>query len=211
MFAIDPTVYTAYMGTCLLLSITPGTDNIYVLTRTLSQGKSAGFMAALGVALALVIQVVALTMGLSQLFLSAPKLYTAVKYAGVVYLLYLAYRAFFSNGNGAMLATSGDRLANVRIVRQAMTLCLLNPKLAVFYIAFLPQFTDPAGASMAVQLFVLGLTFAVIGLTVFCVAILCIAPIGAALQSSPHFWKWQTRVSGSVLGAMAIWLAIARD
>jgi threonine/homoserine/homoserine lactone efflux protein len=211
MFPIDPAVYTAYLGTVFLLAVTPGTDNIYVLTRTLSQGRTAGFLAAGGIALALVVHVTAITLGLSQLFLAAPKLYAAVKYAGVAYLLYLAYKAFTTEESPISLKTSNGGLPKFKIIRQAALLCLLNPKLAVFFIAFLPQFTDPNRADMVVQLFTLGLTFAIIGLGVFCLAIVCVAPVGKALQSSPLFWKWQGRVSGSVLGAMAVWLVAAED
>jgi len=209
MFPIDPAVYLAYLGTVFLLAITPGTDNIYVLTRTLSQGKSAGFLAAAGIALALVVHVTAITLGLSQLFVTAPKLYLAVKYAGVAYLLYLAYRAFAADGNTISLRAANSGLPKLRIIRQAATLCLLNPKLAVFFIAFLPQFTAPDRGEMPVQLFVLGLSFALLSLAVFSFAIVCVAPVGKALQSSPLFWKWQGRVSGSVLGGMAVWLVSA--
>ena len=211
MFPIDPAVYTAFLGTTFLLAVTPGTDNIYVLTRTLSQGRAAGFLAASGIALALIVHVTAITLGLSQLFLASPDLYAAVKYAGIGYLLYLAYRAFAVDGEAIRLKASNGGLAKLRIIRQAATLCLLNPKLAVFFIAFLPQFTDPGRGGMALQLFVLGLSFSLLSLGVFSTAILCVAPVGKALQSSPLFWKWQGRVAGSVLAAMAIWLVAAED
>ena len=211
MFPVDPAVYGAYLGTVFLLAITPGTDNIYVLTRTLSQGRSAGFLAAAGIALALVIHVTAITLGLSQLFIAAPALYTGVKYAGIAYLIYLAYRAFTADEGAISLRAARDGLPKFRIIRQSATLCLLNPKLAIFFIAFLPQFTDAARGPMSIQLFVLGLSFALLSLATFCLAILCVAPIGKALQSSPLFWKWQGRVSGSVLAAMAVWLVTAED
>ncbi len=210
MFPIDPAVYIAYLGTTFLLAITPGTDNIYILTRTLSQGRTAGFLAASGVALALIVHVTAITLGLSQLFVAAPNLYTIVKYAGVAYLIFLAYKAFTTNGEAISLKSSnGGGLPKLKIIRQGAMVCLLNPKLAVFFIAFLPQFTDITRGSMTMQLFILGLTFALMGLGVFCLAILCIAPLGKALQSSPLFWKWQGRVSGTVLASMAVWLVAA--
>jgi threonine/homoserine/homoserine lactone efflux protein len=211
MFPIDPAVYIAYLGTTFLLAITPGTDNIYILTRTLAQGRTAGFLAASGIALALVGHVTAITLGLSQLFVAAPTLYAVVKYAGIAYLIYLAYLAFTTDEQAISLKSTNGGLPKFKIIRQAAMLCLLNPKLAIFFIAFLPQFTDPTRGSMTVQLFVLGLTFAVMGLGVFCLAILCVAPIGKALQSSPAFWKWQGRVSGTVLASMAVWLVAVED
>ena len=143
MFPIDAGVYTAYLGTVFLLAITPGTDNIYVLTRTLSQGRAAGFLAASGIALALVIHVTAITLGLSQLFVAAPNLYLAVKYAGIAYLLYLAWKAFATDEQAISLRAANGGLPKFKIIRQAATLCLLNPKLAIFFIAF----HQPGGGS----------------------------------------------------------------
>jgi len=205
---IDPTLFAAYAGVVVLMALTPGTDNIYVITRTLSFGRTAGFLAASGIALALIVHVTAITFGLSQLFLSAPDLYTAIRWAGIVYLVWLAWRAFRSSSNATLGHERGTAGARIRTVSQAFTLCLLNPKLAVFFIAFLPQFTDPGGASMTVQLFTLGLTFALISLAVFSTAIVFIAPVGDALRGHPNFWKWQARISGSVMGTMALWLAL---
>ncbi len=205
---IDPMLYATYVGTVLILALTPGTDNIYIITRTLAQGRSAGFLAAGGVALALVIHVSAITLGLSQLFIAAPDLYAAVRWAGIGYLVWLAWRAFrAAPETRTMSATAGNGPAPGRIIRQAFTLCLLNPKLAVFFIAFLPQFTDPAGSSITMQLFVLGLTFALLSLLVFSGFIIFVAPIGDLLRHHPAFERWQTRLSGTVFAAMALWLS----
>ncbi|MBT3559304.1 MAG: LysE family translocator [Rhodospirillales bacterium] len=205
---IELTLYVAYAGVVVLMALTPGTDNIYVLTRTLSHGRSAGFLAASGIAIALCVHVTAITLGLSQLFLSAPDLYAAVRWAGIAYLLWLAWKAFRASPDTELSAGRGGVLSKSRVVGQAFMLCLLNPKLAVFFIAFLPQFTNPDNGTMSLQLFTLGVTFALISLTVFSTAILFVAPIGDALRHHASFWKWQARISGGVLGAMALWLAL---
>ncbi len=208
-FPIDPTLYMAYAGVVVLMALTPGTDNIYVMTRTLARGRAAGFLAASGIALALIVHVTAITLGLSQLFLSAPELYAAVRWAGIGYLLWLAWRAFSASPDTELgTGTNGMASSRARVVGQGFLLCLLNPKLAVFFIAFLPQFTSPEAGDMSLQLFTLGVTFAAISLMVFSTAILFIAPIGDALRQRSGFWKWQARISGGVLGGMALWLAL---
>ncbi|MEQ8666792.1 MAG: LysE family translocator [Rhodospirillales bacterium] len=206
---LDPATYGAFVITALLLALAPGTDNIYIATRTLSQGRRAGLLAAAGVALALTAHVTLITFGLSQLFLSSPELYRAVRWTGVGYLLWLAYRAFTMRPETAWLDTqvAPTGTASRRIVAQGFLLCLLNPKLAVFFIAFLPQFTDPAAGAMTVQLLILGVTFALCGLGIFLVMIFAIAPLGAWLRRHPAFPVWQGRLTGSVLGGMAVWLA----
>ena len=205
---IDPAIFAAYAGVVVLMALTPGTDNIYIITRTLSFGRAAGFLAASGIAIALTVHVTAITLGLSQLFLSAPELYAGVRWAGIAYLLWLVWRAFTSSSDAAVEKEGGSRGSRLRVMAQAFMLCLLNPKLAVFFIAFLPQFTDPVGASMTLQLFTLGMTFALISLFVFCAAIFFIAPVGDALRDHPAFWKWQARASGSIMATMALWLVM---
>lgn len=205
----DPAVFAAYLGAVVVLALMPGTDNIYILTRTLSQGRRAGLLAALGIALALTVHVTAVTLGLSQLFLNAPTLYEAVKWAGIGYLTFLAWRAFRSAGSAAWDAAGGAApMRAARIVAQAFTLALLNPKLAIFFIAFLPQFADPAAGSMTAQLFTLGLCFALVSLALFTAIIFCVAPLGNWLRRHPAFPAWQARLSGTVLGGMALWLAL---
>ncbi len=208
---IDTAVYAAYVGTVVLLALAPGTDNVYILTQTLARGRRAGFLAAFGIAIALCIHVTAVTLGLAQLFLNAPALYQAIRWAGIAYLVWLAWRAFRSSNDTIFaLDPATDRAARkrARIVAQAFTLCLLNPKLAVFFIAFLPQFADPAAGAMTAQLFTLGMTFALLSLAVFAGLILCVAPLGGWLRRHSAFPKWQARATGTVLGGMAVWLAL---
>ncbi len=209
MLPIDPTIFIAYSGVVVLMALTPGTDNIYVITRTLSHGRAAGFLAASGIAIALVAHVTAITLGLAQLFVTSPELYQAVRWSGIAYLGWLAWKTLRATPDtGLEEGSNGKADTRIRVVGQAFMLCLLNPKLAVFFIAFLPQFTSPDSASMTLQLFTLGLTFAVISLALFCLAVVFIAPVGELLRSKPGFWKWQARISGTVLGGMAAWLAL---
>lgn len=208
---IDPAVYLAYCGTVVLLALAPGTDNIYILTQTLSRGRHAGLLAALGIAGALCIHVTAVTFGLAQLFVNAPTLFQAVKWAGIAYLAWLAWGAFRSAGAASWQigATADHRAAGAgRTIAKGFALALLNPKLAVFFIAFLPQFTDPTAGGITLQLLTLGITFAVISLSLFTAMIFVVAPMGDWLRRHPGFPVWQARLTGTVLGGMAFWLAL---
>lgn len=208
---IDPTVFIAYCGTVVLLAIAPGTDNIYILTQTLSRGRHAGLLAAVGIAAALCVHVTAVTFGLAQLFVSAPALFQAVKWAGIAYLAWLAWGAFRSAREASwdVDAEGGNPSTSARrTIAKGFTLALLNPKLAVFFIAFLPQFTDPASGAMTLQLLTLGITFSVISLALFTSMIFAVAPLGSWLRRHPGFPVWQARLTGTVLGGMAVWLAL---
>jgi len=205
---MDLNLYVAFTGVVILLAITPGTDNLYILTRALSEGRRAGFLAALGIAFGLMVHITAATLGLSQVFKNAPVAFSVIRWAGIVYLAWLAYQAWQTRVTKISTAKNPAPLGQVKIIRDAMTLCLLNPKLLLFFIAFLPQFTNPAVGSMNVQFFILGVTFAVESLTVFVLAVIFVAPLGGYLRQHPQFWNRQGKVTGVVLGAMALTLAV---
>jgi threonine/homoserine/homoserine lactone efflux protein len=205
---LDPGLYLTFLGSVFLLALAPGTDNIYVLTRSLAQGKRAGALAGVGIALALSLHITATTLGLSQVFLASPTLYQAVRFLGIAYLAYLAFRAFTAPPEKPELEHSGGGPQGRRIVGQAALLALLNPKLAIFFIAFLPQFTNPEAGQLAYQLFALGVTFAVESLAVFGMLVLCVIPLRAWLVAHDAFWRWQGKVTGGVLLALAFWLLV---
>ncbi|WP_337997658.1 LysE family translocator [Oleispirillum naphthae] len=201
---MDWTLYWAFLAAAFALAVTPGPDLTYVIARSIAQGRGAGLLATLGIAGALVIHVTLITLGLSRVFLALPWAYAAIKIAGAVYLIWLAAQAFRA-GAAPQAALAAAR--PLVILRQAALSCLLNPKLAVFFIAFLPQFTNPAAGPITPQLFLLGVSFAALGLTVLASAAIAFGPIGAALARHPAVWKWQSRFTGTVLAGLAARLA----
>ncbi|MBN2752760.1 MAG: LysE family translocator [Rhodospirillaceae bacterium] len=201
---MDWLLYGTFIAAAFALAITPGPDLIYVIARSLAQGQNAGLLATLGIAAAMVVHVTLITLGLSRLFLTLPWAYAGIKIAGALYLTYLAIQAFRS-GHAHHLALAAAR--PWVILRQAALSCLLNPKLAVFFIAFLPQFTTPTAGPITPQLFILGATFAIIGLTVLATTALACGPIGRTLARHPTIQVWQSRLTGTLLAALAIRLA----
>ncbi len=183
---MDWPLYWTFVAAAFALAITPGPDLTCVVARSLAQGRAAGLLATLGISAAMVVHVALITLGLSRVFLTLPQAYAAIKLAGAFYLAYLAITAFRAGQSRDVAIATARPLV---ILRQAATSCLLNPKLAVFFIAFLPQFTTPTAGPITQQLFVLGVSFAAIGLTVLASAACAFGPIGRTLSRHPALWK----------------------
>jgi threonine/homoserine/homoserine lactone efflux protein len=145
------------MAAGLALNVTPGPDMLYVAARSTSEGRAAGIISSLGIATGTLFHITAVALGLSALLAAVPIAYTAVRIAGAIYLVYLGVRALTSNSSNGSRAVVRAPLAT--IFRQGMVTNMLNPKVALFFLAFLPQFVDPARGSPAVQIVVLGLIF----------------------------------------------------
>jgi threonine/homoserine/homoserine lactone efflux protein len=148
-YAISPTL-TVFLVASLLLAVTPGPAVIYLVTRTLAQGRSAGLASIAGVALGNLGNAAAASLGLAALFAVSAHAFTLVKLAGAAYLLYLGVRQLLRAG-APRNALSGPR-PHSRAFRDGLLVALLNPKTALFFAAFLPQFVDPAGSPLAQSL-----------------------------------------------------------
>jgi threonine/homoserine/homoserine lactone efflux protein len=195
----------------VMMNLSPGPSNFYVLSRSVAQGATAGILAALGLAAGSLVHVAAAAFGLSLVFEAAPLLYTALKILGAGYLIYLGLRTFFAR---AEPLTEPETIARTRarILGESVLVEVLNPKTALFFIALLPQFVG-TGAPVAPQ-------FLLLGLIVTVTAIPCDLAVafggGAAarwLSSNSGFQKLQNRVSGSILVMLGVYIAIdgARD
>lgn len=147
----------------LVLVVVPGPAVIYILTRSVSQGRTAGLASAVGVNLGSAIHVLAAVAGLSVLLASSTYAYTVVKWLGVAYLAWIGVRTLLSDDTE--FATPEIEPQSLwRIFTQGVVINVLNPKVAIFFLAFLPQFVDPTGANPALKTLVLGMTLVTIGL-----------------------------------------------
>ena len=159
----DLATLTLFIGAAVLLLVTPGPVVVFVIARSLDQGRVAGLVSVLGVHLASCLHVAAAAVGLSALLVSSADAFTVVKLLGAAYLVYLGIRRLMEPARAPDLAG----LAPVPLARlfwQGFVVNLLNPKTALFFLAFLPQFVDPARGSLAGQIGVLGLLFILLGL-----------------------------------------------
>lgn len=158
----DLATLTLFIGAAVLLLVVPGPVVVFVIARSLDQGRTAGLVSVLGVHLASIVHVAAAAVGLSALLVSSADAFTVVKFAGAAYLIYLGIRRLMERDRTIDLAKL-ETVPLARLFWQGFLVNLLNPKTALFFLAFLPQFVDPARGSLAGQIGVLGLLFILLG------------------------------------------------
>ena len=202
-----------FFGVSLLLGLTPGPDNLFVLVQSAQRGWRAGMAVVLGLCGGLVVHTAAVALGLAAVFAASAVAFTLLKWCGAAYLAYLAWgalRAPAAVASGtAPAAAAGTAPSARRMVVRGMVMNLTNPKVLVFFLAFLPQFADPARGPVAWQLMLLGVVFMVATLLVFG-AIACFSGVfGALLQRSARAQTVLNRVAGLVFLGLAVRLVTA--
>ncbi|MFF3910933.1 LysE family translocator [Streptomyces sp. NPDC001848] len=203
---VDTSLYAAFLVAAFVLCVTPGPDMMFIVAMGGRGGSAAGVRAACGVACAMLVHTVAAALGLSALFATLPLLYHLLRWAGAGYLLYLAVKAFRDR---SPLAVDG-RPAGPGLRRafwQGAVTNLLNPKVILFDIAFLPQFVNPHLGHVAGQFLVLGVTLTVMGLTVDGTVGLLSGRLSALLRRSERVGRALNVFSGTVFAGLAVRLA----
>jgi threonine/homoserine/homoserine lactone efflux protein len=189
-----------------LLALTPGPVWIYLISRTLAQGRRAGYFSLIGVMAGVLVHLLAAAVGLSALLLAVPWAFDAVKLAGAAYLLWLAW----STVRGAGFSFTPQPLPPVPdrvLFRQAMLASVVNPKVAVFYLSLFPQFVDPAAGSVLAQSLALGIVHVGVS-TLIDGALVTVAGLLAAwFARRPGWLKAQRWFLGGAFGVLAVWLA----
>ncbi len=209
---------TLFLLATIALNLTPGPDMLYVIARSVGQGKRAGVTSALGIGAGTLVHMAALALGLSTLLLSVPVAYDAVKYIGAAYLAYLGVRTLLArdtklgaphNSDKSGLRLSPRGASNYpAIFRQGVITNVLNPKVALFFIAFIPQFVDPARGPIGWQVVLLGLIFDTSGTLVNSGVALIAGSLGDRLRTSTRVASIQRWFTGTVfigLAARLVW------
>jgi threonine/homoserine/homoserine lactone efflux protein len=203
--------YWLFIATAIVLVITPGQDTFFILGRSLSGGRSAGIAAALGISAGSVLHTFAAALGLSALLATSPYAFMAVKFAGAAYLIYIGVRALLSRASGlpgSEPAGGGGRWA---AFRQGIVSNLLNPKVALFFLALMPQFIDAHSTDKVVAFLALGLTFVALGV-VWCVVLaIAAAKLRSAIRSRPSMGNVLNKIAGAMFIALGLKLATARQ
>src|SRR5262245_48388938 len=204
----DTASLIVFMSATLALNLTPGPDMLYVIARSVGQGQRAGVVSALGIGGGCLGHTFAAAFGLSALLMSSVIAYDLVRYAGAVYLVYLGARVLFDKQRSpGQFELKPDSLP--RIFYQGVVTNVLNPKVALFFLAFLPQFVR-GGGSLAWQIIFLGFLFNVSGTLVNVVVALLGGRISEAFNRRPAFAQAQRRVAGVVFIALGLRLAFAK-
>lgn len=190
----------------IALNLTPGVDMAYVLAKTTDQGKGAGLLAAFGISLGSMAHATASALGISALLATSQTAFLVLKIAGALYLLYIAFKILTSKSGetGSRTGKLPQKRKAVKVILEGATTNLLNPKIGLFMLAFLPQFIDAAPQDVVWQTLALGLLFNINGYIVF-VALICLTAMAAAkIKASARIKKFLRWITATILGGMAI-------
>jgi len=200
---IAPSSLLLFMTGAILLLLVPGPAVLYIVSRSVSQGRPAGLISAMGIAVGSLGHVAGATLGLSALLVSSVAAFHVVKYAGAAYLLYLGIRTLRSSDTELLQPTSGQRTLG-NIFGQGVLVNLLNPKTALFFLAFLPQFVVPARGHASLQILELGVLFSLMGWMSDSVWALLAGTFAAKLRGNVRLRRTQRNVSGGALIALGL-------
>jgi threonine/homoserine/homoserine lactone efflux protein len=190
------------------MALTPGPNMIYLVSRSVSQGWRAGMVSMAGTAVGFVVYMTMANLGLAAVFIVVPWLYTALKVAGAIYLLWLAYKTLRPGGMALFETRDLPRDSAGKLFRMGLVTNLLNPKAALMYLALIPQFVDQAAGNVVAQGFQLGAIQIAVAMVVNGALILAAGSIAVFLQRKPTWIRWQRWVTGTLLGAVGVKLAL---
>ncbi|WP_417282291.1 LysE family translocator [Comamonas sp.] len=206
----------AFFGVAVLLGLSPGPDNLFVLLQSAQRGWRVGLCVVLGLCLGVVGHTAAVALGLAAIVAASPMLFTVLKVCGAAYLLYMAWGAWrepVEISETAQAQVQRDVLtlkSALGWVGRGLVMNLTNPKVLIFFLAFLPQFADPTRGSVPVQIMVLGCVFMASAWLVFG-SIACFSGLfGQILQRSARAQRWLNRIAATVFGALALKLAMVQ-
>jgi len=198
----------AFFGIAIVLALTPGPDNLFVLMQSALWGRSAGMYVVLGLCTGVLGHTAAVAAGLAAIVATSEYAFTVLKFAGAAYLAYLAWQTFRAT-SGPSSAAHSPAMSPGALYRRGVVMSLTNPKVLLFFFAFLPQFTspDPAAGSVALQTAVLGVLFMLAAFIIFSAIAVFSGSFGHILRRSPSASLWLNRVTGLVFLGLAIRLA----
>jgi threonine/homoserine/homoserine lactone efflux protein len=202
MFGIEN--FYLFLTVSFLINLSPGPDMIYTAARSLSQGVRAGVFSALGIFAGCLVHTTAAVFGLSKIIEESVLVFSIIKYAGAAYLIYMGIRSLLIKRKTKKEIEDLPQLSNQRIFFQAMLTNVLNPKVAIFFLSFLPQFIDPGSIHLKEQIGFLGLWFDVQGTIILIIVACIIGTFKNLLQKNTSFWNWQEKITGLILFGLGI-------
>lgn len=204
----SPESLSAFVIASTLLGLAPGPDNLFVLTQSALYGRRAGVLITLGLCTGLLVHTALVALGVAAVLQTVPAAFTALKILGACYLLYLAWQAFRARAapvDGQVSST----LTGARLYRRGILMNLSNPKVALFFLAFLPQFVDAEQGGAAAQILMLGVIFIGVTLVVFGGIAILAGTLAQALARSARAQWYLNRLAGVVLAGLALKLMIS--
>jgi threonine/homoserine/homoserine lactone efflux protein len=204
----DLTLWSLFVMASLVLLLTPGPAVLYIVARSIEQGKAAGLVSVLGIHLGTIVHITAAAIGLSALIVSSALAFAVVKYLGAAYLVWIGIRTLLARDpHPEAPAVPAEPLA--RVFRDGFVVNLFNPKTAIFFLAFLPQFVDPARGALHWQILILGLTFMVLGMISDGIFALIAGAAGDFLRRNRRFLRLQRWFAGTSFIGLGVTAALA--
>ncbi len=197
-----------FLTASIALALAPGPDNIFVLTQSALYGRRAGILVTLGLCTGLLVHTAAVSLGVAAIFQTSVLAFNLLKIVGAVYLLYLAYQAFRASATRIPRGEE-QKLDWRKLYTRGIIMNITNPKVAIFFLAFLPQFADPSVGSITLQMLMLGAWFIVATLLVFGSVAWFAGFLGEWLKGSEKAQIAMNRVAGTVFTGLALRLAIS--
>ena len=206
---IAPGILLMFFTTSILLALSPGPDNLFVMTQAAQQGRKAGLLVTLGLCTGLLFHTAAVTFGLAALFKASAVAFTVLKFTGAGYLLYLAWNAYRA-GVVTGEAAAAEPLNPAALYRRGIIMNITNPKVSIFFLAFLPQFADPAKGPLSVQLLLLGGIFIIATIIIFGTISILAGVCGEQFRKSAFAQKVLNRAAAAIFAGLALKLALAQ-
>lgn len=208
MFGIHD--FGLFLAAGILLNLTPGPDTAYILGRSIAQGREAGIASALGICVGSIFHTCAAALGLSAILATSAVAFTAIKLVGGAYLIFLGIKMLLDRRRQLSLPSNFRRRTTAAAFRQGVFTNILNPKVALFFLAFLPQFIDPASNMKVSAFLALGLTFVTTG-TIWCLILAWFASVfSERLRGNETIEQWLNRAAGALFVFLGLRLASAK-
>jgi RhtB (resistance to homoserine/threonine) family protein len=208
MFGIHD--FGLFLAAGILLNLTPGPDTAYILGRSIAQGREAGVASALGISLGSIFHTCAAALGLSAILATSALAFGAIKLLGGAYLIFLGTKMLLDRRKQLSLPSNFRRRTTIAAFRQGILTNILNPKVALFFLAFLPQFIDPASSAKILAFVTLGLAFVTTG-TIWCLILAWFASaFSQRLRSNETISQWLNRTAGALFVFLGIRLATTK-
>lgn len=200
--------YLLFVLASVVLCVAPGPDMIFILTRTLAQGRKAGVMAAVGINMGAYVHLIAAVLGLSAILATSAVAFSVIKWLGAAYLVFIGIQVLRNKQNVALTHESGlKKQSNFRILWQGFLSDVLNPKVAIFFLAFLPQFVNPQSGHPTLQIVVLGITTNVVAIAINLTLVYFSGALTAKLHSNQKISEWLNKTMGVIFITLGFKLA----
>jgi len=200
---IPLSILAVFFSASILLSLAPGPDNIFVLTQSAIRGRVAGGVITLGLCTGLIGHTLLVSSGVAVIFQASPLAFTSLKLAGGAYLLYLAFLAFRASAAKLSPFDNGG-VSLCQLYRRGIIMNMTNPKVSIFFLSFLPQFTNPERGAIMLQIVILGFVFIISALMAFGMISLLAGCLGGRLQQSPKVQNIMNRIAAMTYVALAV-------